>query len=202
MQFLLKLSRAIDSLNRWCGRTVMWLVLIVVLISSSNAISRKFFDMSSNAWLEAQWYLFGALFLLTGGYTFLRNEHVRVDVLAARLSERKQIVIEIVGVLLFMLPACLAIMVLSWPVFMDSYVTHELSSNSGGLIRWPAKLIIPVGFALISLQGVSHLIKCIGFLRGLCPNPNKKLLDKSPEELLAEDIARQAQAKFEQQQKG
>lgn len=202
MQALLKLSRAIDCLNRLCGRTVMWLVLLVVLISAYNAFARKFFDSSSNAWLEVQWYLFGALFLLTGGYTFLRNEHVRVDVLASRLSERKQIVIEIVGVLLFMLPACIAIMALSWPVFMDSYLSNEVSSNSGGLIRWPAKLIIPIGFALISLQGISHLIKCIGFLRGACANPNKKLLDKTPEELLAEEIARQAQAKFEQQQKG
>lgn len=195
MQSLLNLSKLIDKLNVLVGRTVMWLVLIVVLVSSINAVSRKAFDMSSNMWLELQWYLFGAIFLLAAGYTFLRNSHVRVDIFTAMLSERKQIMIEIFGVIFFLMPACLIVFYFSLPVFWDSFVSGEVSSNSGGLIRWPAKLLIPVGFMLLILAGVSHLIKCIGFLKGLCVNPTKALLEKSPEERLAEEIAAQAELK-------
>ena len=112
--------------------------------------------------------MFGAMFLLTAGYTLLKNDHVRVDIIASKLSRRAQIGIEIFGVLFFLMPACLLIMYLSWPVFMDSYLSNEYSSNSGGLIRWPVKLLIPVGFALLALAGLSHLIKCVGFLAGRC----------------------------------
>ncbi|HUH88220.1 MAG TPA: TRAP transporter small permease subunit [Pusillimonas sp.] len=192
MRSLLALSCAIDALSRVVGRTVSWLILVVVVISATNAVSRKAFHISSNAWLEVQWYLFGAIFLLAAGYTLLHNEHVRVDVLATKFTERTQVKIEIFGVLLFLLPICAFIFWMAIPMFVDSYVTGEMSSNSGGLIRWPVKLMVPVGFGLLLLAGVSHLIKCIGFLKGLCPNPLQKLQTKSSEELLAEEIARQA----------
>ncbi len=195
MQALLSFSRWIDLINERIGRAVTWLTLIVVVVSSANAIVRKLFNTSSNAWLELQWYLFGAMFLLAAGYTLLKNDHVRVDILAAKLSRRTQIKIEIFGVIFFLLPACTLILILSWPVFMDSFLQNEQSSNSGGLVRWPVKLLIPVGFALLVAAGVSHLIKCIGFLKGLCPDPTLKLQVKTAEEELAEEIARQAMEK-------
>jgi len=197
MKFLLGISRVIDVLNLRVGRAVTWVTLLVVLVSAGNAVVRKLFQTSSNAWLELQWYMFGAMFLLTAGYTLLKNEHVRVDILSSRLSRRTQIGIEIFGVIFFMMPACILIMVLSWPVFVDSWVTHEQSSNVGGLIRWPVKLMIPVGFGLLVLAGISHLIKCIAFLRGAGPDPLIREGAASAEEELAAEIAREAQAREE-----
>jgi len=168
---LLRLSRLIDSLNERIGHIVYWAVLVSVLVSSGNAIVRYTFDMSSNAWLELQWYLFAAVFLLCSGYTLLRNEHIRIDIVAGRFSPRVQTWIDIVGTVFFLLPMALLIMWLSWPIFMDSFVRHEMSSNAGGLLRWPVKLLIPIGFFLLSLQGLSELIKRIAFLRGLIPDP-------------------------------
>ena len=179
-------------MNRHVGRAVTWLILLAVVISATNATVRKLFNVSSNAWLELQWYLFGAVFMLASGYTLLKNEHVRVDVLATRFSRRTQLWVEIFGVLFFLLPACSLIMWLSWPFFMDALVNHEASSNAGGLIRWPAKLLLPVGFALLVAAGISHLIKCIGCLRGLCPDPRDTHTGKSAEEELAEEIVREA----------
>lgn len=184
----------IDALNTWVGRAVTWLVLIVALISAGNAVMRKLFSLSSNAWLELQWYLFGAIFLLAAGYTFLRNEHVRVDVLSQKLSERAQVGIEIFGVIFFLMPAAFLVLWLSIPYFWESYTLHELSSNTEGLIRWPAKLLIPVGFSLLILAGLSHLIKCASFLRGQCANPMRVSDGKSDEEALVEDILAQQQA--------
>jgi len=193
MRPLLTLARLIDTLNTWVGRAVIWLTLLVVLVSAGNAIVRKLFNDSSNAWLELQWYLFGAMFLLTAGYTLLANGHVRVDILSSKLSRRAQIGIEIMGVLCFLLPACLTIMWLSWPMFVDAYVSNEQSTNTGGLTRWPVKLLIPVGFLLLVLAGFSHLIKCVAFLRGCAPDPTQVHTGKSAEEALAEEIAREAQ---------
>lgn len=193
MKLLLSLSGAIDRLNLLVGRIVVWATLVVVLVSAGNAVVRKLFNTSSNAWLELQWYLFGAMFLLAAGYTFLRNEHVRVDVLAQKFSVRTQIKIEIFGILFFLFPACGIIFWLSIPFFYESFVLNELSSNTGGLIRWPAKLLIPVGFGLLLLAGLSHLIKCIGFLGGHCPNPLARQSAKTAEEELAEEIRRQAE---------
>lgn len=195
MGMWLGLARAIDALNLRVGRAVTWVTLLVVLVSAGNAVVRKVFQTSSNAWLELQWYMFGAMFLLTAGYTLLKNGHVRVDILSSKLPRRKQIWIEIFGVLFFLLPACVLIMYLSWPVFMDSYVSNEQSSNSGGLVRWPVKLLIPVGFALLVLAGISHLIKCVGYLRGAAPDPMAVETGKTAEELLAEEIALEAQAR-------
>ncbi|MGB6241158.1 MAG: TRAP transporter small permease subunit [Castellaniella sp.] len=194
MKILLKMAGWIDALNIAVGKTVTWLILIVALISAGNAVMRKFFSLSSNAWLELQWYLFGAIFLLAAGYTFLRNEHVRVDVLSQKLPERVQVWIEMFGVVFFLMPAACLVFWLSIPFFWESYVLHELSSNTEGLIRWPAKLLIPVGFGLLILAGVSHLVKCVGFLRGACSNPMRVSDGKSDEEALVEDILAQQQA--------
>ena len=195
MQGLLRLSRGIDWLNERVGRAVIWLVLITVLISAGNAIIRKTFDTSSNAWLEVQWYLFSAIFLLCAGYTLLRNEHVRIDVLLHRLPKRKQIGVDIFGFLVFLLPVAMLITALGWPQFTISLVSNEMSSNAGGLIRWPVKLLLPLGFGLLALQGLSELIKRVAFLKGLIEDPTKKKQVKSAEEELAEVIRAEAERK-------
>jgi TRAP-type mannitol/chloroaromatic compound transport system permease small subunit len=171
---LLGLSRAIDWLNGHIGRLTYWCVLIAVLISAGNAMVRYVFDTSSNAWLEIQWYLFSAVFLLCAGYTLLRNEHVRIDVIAGRFSRRTQAWIDIIGSVLFLLPMAVIIAWLSWPLVSDSYMRHEMSGDAGGLLRWPVKLLIPVGFTLLALQGLSELIKRIAFLMGFIPDPAEK----------------------------
>jgi TRAP-type mannitol/chloroaromatic compound transport system permease small subunit len=171
VNLLLKLSHGVDWINAQVGRYIYWLVLVAVLVSSGNAMIRKAFDMSSNAWLELQWYLNGAVFLLCAGYTHLKNEHIKIDVFYGRFTRRTQILIDIFGTLLFLLPMCVVIMKLSWPRFVDSYISAEMSTNAGGLIVWPAKLLIPAGFALLFLQGLSELVKRIAFLQGLIPDP-------------------------------
>lgn len=166
MSFLLSLSRLIDAINDFIGRSISWALLLAVLISSGNAIMRYAFDSSSNAWLEVQWYLFSAVFLLAAPYTLLRNEHVRIDVVAGKFSKRTQIWIDLFGFLFFLLPMTLLTLYYGVPYAWDSIESQEMSSNAGGLIIWPAKLLIPVGFALLSLQGISELIKRIGYLQG------------------------------------
>jgi TRAP-type mannitol/chloroaromatic compound transport system permease small subunit len=193
MQGLLRISRAIDWLNEKVGRAVIWLVLAAVLISAGNASVRKAFDMSSNAWLEVQWYLFAAIFLLASGYTLLHNEHVRIDVLIHRLPKRTQILIDIFGLIFFLLPMTILIGKESWPLFVNAFVTGEMSENAGGLIRWPAYLLMPAGFALLTLQGISELIKRVAFLKGLAPDPTSKKRQKSAEEELAETIRAEAE---------
>jgi TRAP-type mannitol/chloroaromatic compound transport system permease small subunit len=168
---LLSASRWIDRLNETIGRGVAWLTLAAVLISAGNALTRYGLNMSSNAWLEIQWYLFSAIFLLAAGYTLLRNEHVRIDVVFGRLSPRTQAWIDIAGTLLFLLPMALLLLVDSWPVFVNSYLIHEVSSDAGGLVRWPVKLLMPLGFFLLILQALSELAKRAAFLRGLIPDP-------------------------------
>jgi TRAP-type mannitol/chloroaromatic compound transport system permease small subunit len=168
---LLLLSRLIDALNETVGRIVYWLVLLNVLVSAGNASMRYAFNMSSNAWLEIQWYMFSAVFLLCAGYTLLRNEHIRIDIIAGRLHPRTQAWIDLIGGLFFLLPMAIVIMILSWPLFEDSYLRQEMSSNAGGLLRWPVKLLMPVGFFLLSLQGVSEIIKRIAMLKGDIPLP-------------------------------
>ena len=182
MNALLALSRQIDALTERIGRSAIWIVLIVVLISAGNAIMRYAFNYSSNALLEIQWYLFGLLFLSCSGYTLLRNEHVRIDLLSSKLSKRGQAWIDVFGIIFFLMPMAVAILVLSWPVFMHAFESGEMSNSAGGLIVWPARLMIPVGFALLIMQGVSELIKRIGFLLGRCPDPSEKPDAKSAEE--------------------
>jgi len=166
MSFLLSLSKYIDALNERIGLGISWALLLAVLICSGNAIVRYTFNTSSNAWLEIQWYLFGAIFLLAASYTLRRNEHVRIDVVVGRFSKRTQVWIDVFGFLFFLLPATLLIFYFAVPFAMESVRNQEVSSNAGGLIVWPAKILIPIGFLLLTLQGVSELIKRVGFLMG------------------------------------
>ncbi|MDA8108942.1 MAG: TRAP transporter small permease subunit [Betaproteobacteria bacterium] len=186
MKPLLALSRAIDWLNERVGRVLKWAILVMVLVSAANATSRFLLDRASNAWLELQWYLFSAVFLLCAGYTLLHNEHIRIDVVNSHLPRRTQVWIDIVGIIFFLTPMATIIMWLSWPVFVNAYVTHEASVNAGGLIRWPVRLLVPAGFFLLVLQGVSELIKRIAFLMGLIPDPAEKHADAAIEQLQVE----------------
>jgi TRAP-type mannitol/chloroaromatic compound transport system permease small subunit len=156
---LLRASRVIDALNDKFGTVATWLVLIACLISSGNALSRHFLNASSNAWLEVQWYMFAAMVLLGAPYTLKVNEHVRVDVLYSGVSERTRLWIDILGGLLFLLPICIILIYFTWPWFVESWRINESSSNAGGLVRWPVKLLLPLGFALMALQGLSEIIK-------------------------------------------
>ncbi|HUR40929.1 MAG TPA: TRAP transporter small permease subunit [Verrucomicrobiae bacterium] len=165
MPALLKLSDWIDALTERIGRAASWLILASVLISAGNALVRYLFNWSSNAWLEIQWYLFSAAFLLCAGYALKHQQHVRVDVVATRFSPRVQAGIEIFGTVFFLLPMALLILWHSWPVFIDSWNSGEVSANANGLVLWPARLLLPAGFALLVLQGVSELIKRVAFLQ-------------------------------------
>jgi TRAP-type mannitol/chloroaromatic compound transport system permease small subunit len=189
MKQLLALSRAIDFVNEHIGRLVYWCVLIMVLVSAANATSRYALNLASNAWLELQWYLFAVVFLLCSGYTLLHNEHIRIDVVSSRLSRRTQIWIDVFGLIVFLLPVTLFIMWLSWPIFMNAWTSGEISGNAGGLIRWPARLLVPLGFFLLSLQGVSELIKRIAYLQGLIPDPVEKHEDPALEQLHVDEEA-------------
>jgi TRAP-type mannitol/chloroaromatic compound transport system permease small subunit len=188
MNFLLQFSRLVDGVSEAVGRAAIWLILVVVLISSVNAVFRFAFNLSSNAFLEIQWYLFSAIFLACAAYVLKRNEHIRIDVVAGRLSERAQNWIDVFGILFFLLPMALIIAWLSWPVFMNAWNSGELSPSPGGLIRWPVRLMMPLGFALLILQALSELIKRVAFLTGAGPNPLKKAEGPSAEEELAEAI--------------
>jgi TRAP-type mannitol/chloroaromatic compound transport system permease small subunit len=170
MGILLKLSHYIDGFSRLVGKTVIWLVLAAALISAANAVARKAFSVGSNAFLEIQWYLFAAVFLLGAGHTFLQNAHVRIDVLANKMSKRARTWIDILGILIFLLPLSYFMIQFSWPVVSAAYVSGEMSSNAGGLIRWPVYALVPLGFGLLGLQAVSELIKRIGFLMGKAPD--------------------------------
>lgn len=186
MSFFLLLSKLIDRLNEFVGRWVAWLVLAAVLISTVNAVVRKAFNYSSNGLLEIQWYLFAAVFLLAAGYTLLRQEHVRIDVISGRFSKRTQIGIDLVGLILFLLPFVVVVMGLVMPLVIRAYETNEMSSNAGGLIRWPVFAMLPLGLVLLGLQAISEIIKRIAFLKGLIPDPTRKTGVKTPEEELAE----------------
>ncbi len=186
MIFLLSISKRIDAFSEWIGRWVAWLVLFAVLISAANASMRKAFNMSSNGFLEIQWYLFAAVFLLASGYTLLRQEHVKIDVISGRFSKRTQIWIDIIGICVFLLPFTFMITKLALPLVINAYVTQEVSSNAGGLIRWPVFALLPLGMLVLAIQAVSELIKRIAFLQGLVPDPTKKQGSKTAEEELAE----------------
>ena len=166
MSFFLLISRGIDRLNQSVGLFTTWLILATTLISAGNAIVRKAFDSSSNALLEIQWYLFAAVFLLGAGYGLLKNSHVRIDFISSMLTPRARNWIDVGGILLALFPFCFICIYLSWPLFMQAYTTGEMSSNAGGLIRWPVYALVPAGFALLMLQGVSELIKRLAFLWG------------------------------------
>jgi TRAP-type mannitol/chloroaromatic compound transport system permease small subunit len=185
MNALLKLSQLIDSITEFVGRSIIWVVLVVTLISCGNAVMRYTINYSSNAFLEIQWYLFAVIFLFGAGYTLKKNEHVRIDLIAGKFSKRGQAMIDIFGIIFFLMPMAIAIMWMSWPIFLLALKTNEMSSNAGGLILWPARLMVPVGFFLLVMQGISELIKKVGFLQGLCPDPTDKPHTLTPEEELA-----------------
>ena len=169
---MVPISRAIDAVSVAVGKSVMWLVLVAVLVSSYNAVQRYAFNVSSNAWLEIQWYLYGAVFLLAAAYTLQRNEHIRIDVLASTLSARTRSWIDLFGHLVFLTPFCILIVHLSIDWVTLSYTRNEVSDNAGGLIRWPAKLLVPIGFALLYAQAMSEIVKRVAVLRGVIEDPN------------------------------
>jgi TRAP-type mannitol/chloroaromatic compound transport system permease small subunit len=195
MGLLQKLSRLIDALNEFVGRWIYWLVLIVVLESAGNAIVRKIFNSSSNALLEMQWYLFSAIFLLAAGYTLLHNEHVRIDIIQSRLSPRAQAWVDIFGLVFFLGPMVLVFIWLSWPWFLRTYLEGEISGSAGGLILWPARLLVPIGFMLLALQGLSELIKRVAFLAGKGPDPIVRHDSHAAEQEMVEEMRRIAEAR-------
>ncbi len=172
MKALLAISRVIDGFNERLGRTTGWLILAAVLVSSVNALVRFSFNRSSNAWLELQWYLFGAVVLLGAAYTFKANEHIRIDILSSRLSKRTRDWIDVGGHLFFLMPLCIVIMWLGWPFFLRSFAQAEISSSAGGLIVWPAKLLVPLGFTILFVQSISELIKRVAVIKGLIEDPH------------------------------
>lgn len=188
MHALLKFSRAVDWLNAKVGRSMIWLIFAATAISAINAVVRKLFNFSSNAFLEVQWYLYAWAFLCAAGYTLLSREHVRIDVLNEHLPHTVRVWIEIIGYTLFLTPLCVLVLYLGIPMLTDKFQSGEMSNNPGGLIRWPVWASIPVGFFLLMLQGWSQLIKCIAFLRGIGPDPLKKPSRQSDEEQLADAL--------------
>ena len=194
MTFLLMISRGIDRVNQAVGLFTTWLILATTLISAGNAIVRKAFDSSSNALLEIQWYLFAAVFLLGAGYGLLKNSHVRIDFISGMLTARTRNWIDVGGILLALFPFCIICIYLSWPLFMQAFNTGEMSSNAGGLIRWPVYALVPAGFALLMLQGVSELIKRLAFLTGQGEDvlsSEETMSDEQKELLELEKIAQQ-----------
>lgn len=196
MHFFLNFSALVDRCNNQIGKLVRWLILASVLISAGNAIVRKVFGTSSNALLEIQWYLFAGVFMLGAGYAFLHNVHVRIDFVSSKLSKRVNTIIDTLGIVIFLIPLCLILIKLSWPFFYNAWVTGEVSSNAGGLIRWPVLGLIPLGFTILLLQALSELVKRIAFLRGVIPEPLSTEAHKSDEELLAEELALEAEKKL------
>jgi TRAP-type mannitol/chloroaromatic compound transport system permease small subunit len=182
----------IDTINLWLGKLVMWLVLAAVLISAANAIVRKAFNIGSNAFLEIQWYLFAAVFMLGVGYVMLKNGHVRIDFISSRLSKRTNAIIDAIGIVVFTIPLSVIMIDLGWPLFLQAFVSGEMSQNAGGLIRWPVLALVPLGFAVLLAQAISELIKRVAFLRGHLSEPYSVEHDKSAEELLAEELAAEA----------
>jgi TRAP-type mannitol/chloroaromatic compound transport system permease small subunit len=192
MQALLTFSRGVDWMTERIGRSVYWLLLVAVLISTVNAIVRKAFNLSSNAYLEAQWYLFAAVFMLGAGYVFLHDQHVRIDVISAKLSRRVQVWIDVVGIIVFLLPLCGFVIWTSLPSLLTAWQSQEVSASPGGLIRWPLYALVPIGFGLLAVQSLSELFKRIGFLTGSGPDPHAKP-EVTDEELLLEELKHEAE---------
>ena len=188
MQALLKFSSWVDWLNTKVGRLTMWLILMTTLISAGNAIVRKAFDISSNGLLEIQWYLFAGVFMLGAGYGLLKNSHVRIDFISTKLSDRARNWIDVVGILLVLVPFCLISIWLGWPFFMKALISGEMSQNAGGLIRWPVYALIPLGFGLLLLQGLSELVKRVAFLTGDGPDSIGAEASKSDDEREMEEL--------------
>lgn len=194
MQGLLDLSRGIDRVNTWIGRAVSWLILVAVLVSAANAIVRKVLNTSSNAWLELQWYLYGAAFLGAAAYTLKENEHIRIDILYGIWSRRRQHWIDLIGLVLFLMPFVTLMIYLLWPWVMRSYRSGEVSTNAGGLPLWPAKSLLLIGFIMLFFQGISEIIKKIAIMRGIIPDPTPFVSHHTAAELEGEAMAREMEA--------
>ena len=191
---LLSLSRLIDGMTNLIGRTMMWFLLATTLISASNAIIRKVFNISSNAFLEIQWYLFAAVFMLGSGYAFMKNAHVRIDFISSKFSARGRNIVDVLGIIIFVFPLCYLMIKLSWPVFYNAWVSGEMSSNAGGLVRWPVYAVIPLGFVILAVQSISELIKRVAFLTGNGPDVLAHDGPSDEEKLAQALLAEQAQA--------
>ena len=191
---LLSLSRLIDGMTNIIGRTMLWYLLATTLISASNAIIRKVFNISSNDFLEIQWYLFAAVFMLGSGYAFLKNAHVRIDFISSKFSARGRNIVDVIGIIVFVFPLCYLMVKLSWPVFENAWVSGEMSSNAGGLVRWPVYGVIPLGFVILAIQAVSELIKRVAFLTGNGPDVLAHDGPSDEEKLAQALLAEQAQA--------
>ena len=192
----LSLSRLIDQISTWAGKLTMWLILATTLVSAGNALVRKMFNQSSNGLLEIQWYLFAAVFMLGAGYGFLKNSHVRIDFISTRLSDRTRNWIDVGGILFVLFPFCILLISLSWPSFMGAYQSGEMSQNAGGLIRWPVYMLVPLGFGLLMMQGVSELIKRLAYLQGLIDDPIGGEAAKSDDQKHIEELERVAAARL------
>lgn len=189
MHALLAVSRIIDSINSRLGKWVSWLILIVVIISAANAVSRKLLGLSSNAWLELQWIMFSVIFMVCSPWTLMSNEHIRIDIVNSMFSKRVRNWIDVFGHVVFLLPFTIVMIVTGWPFFLASYRLNEQSFNAGGLPQWPAKSLVVLGFTLLFFQGISELIKRIAVMRGLIPDPFEQTLhpaEAEAERLLAD----------------
>ena len=198
----LPLSRFIDAISIGLGKFVMWLILAATAISAGNALMRKAFNIGSNAYLEIQWYLFAAVFMLGVGYVMLKNAHVRIDFVATHLSKRANATIDAIGIVVFTIPLAIIMVNLGWPIFALAFMSGEMSQNSGGLIRWPVVMLVPLGFALLIMQAISELIKRLAFLTGDLAEPFSLEHEKSAEEMLAEELAAEAEARLSAQHVG
>lgn len=198
----LPLSRFIDAISIGLGKFVMWLILAATAISAGNAVMRKAFNIGSNAYLEIQWYLFAAVFMLGVGYVMLKNAHVRIDFVATHLSKRANATIDAIGIVVFTIPLAIIMVNLGWPIFARAFISGEMSQNSGGLIRWPVVMLVPLGFALLIMQAISELIKRLAFLTGDLAEPFSLEHEKSAEEMLAEELAAEAEARLSAQHVG
>ena len=194
MNILLAFSYRVDWITEKIGKSIGWLLLAAVLISAGNAVIRKAFGVSSNAYLEAQWYLFGAVFMLGAGYVFLHDQHVRIDVVSNRISRRGQIWVDVLGITFFLLPLCVFVVWTSLPSLQTAIMTKEVSANPGGLLRWPVYALVPIGFAMLAVQSLSELIKRIAYLTGQGPDPHAKP-EKTDEEMLLEELRLEEEAK-------
>ncbi|MBA4323754.1 MAG: C4-dicarboxylate ABC transporter [Rhodobacter sp.] len=195
MQALLAVSRGIDRVNAFIGKSVVWLILLAVLVSAANAVSRKLFDLSSNAWLELQWYLFGAAFMGAAAYTLQQNEHIRIDVFYGSRSRRTQHWIDLLGHIFFLLPFVVLMAWLLWPYTIQAFVSGQVSSNAGGLIIWPARAILLIGFIMLSFQALAEIVKKIAVMRGLMEDPHPFVSAQEQALKEVEDLAAEVQAK-------
>ncbi len=192
MKALLALCRGIDAMSERIGRSVYWLLLAAVVVSTANALARYLFDVGSNAFLEAQWYMFAAIYLLGAGWVLLHDAHVRIDVVASRFPRRWQVTVDVVGILFFLLPLTVFVAWTALPPVLLAIETNEVSANPGGLLRWPLYVMVPIGFALLFLQALSELIKRVAFLTGHGPDPHAKH-DETDEERLLAQLKREAE---------